>query len=136
MTIKRPMNIYSQKGCVWRSQDDGGCIFCSIPYYDLRLREPKLVWDEISFLVEKYQTDLIWDPSDNLIGDKEWFKGFCAAKPKALDIRYTNYVDAKGIDEEVAAEALLKIKQLHTLKLDGLHVFAASGVLRRSRVLC
>ena len=96
------MNICSQKGCVWRCQEEGGCIFCSIPYYDLRLRDPKLVWDEISFLAEKYQTDFIWDPSDNLIGDKEWFKSFCAAKPKTLDIHYTNYVDAKGIDDEVA----------------------------------
>ncbi|MHC4573579.1 MAG: B12-binding domain-containing radical SAM protein [Planctomycetota bacterium] len=100
--FRRPMNIYSQKGCVWRSQEDGGCIFCSIPYYDLRLRDPELVWDEISFLVEKYRTDFIWDPSDNLIGDKDWFKSFCAVKPKALNIHYTNYVDAKGIDEEVA----------------------------------
>jgi radical SAM superfamily enzyme YgiQ (UPF0313 family) len=100
--FQRPMNICSQKGCVWRCQEEGGCIFCSIPYYDLRLRDPKLVWDEISFLVEKYRTDFIWDPSDNLIGDKEWFKSFCAAKPKTLDIHYTNYVDAKGIDEEIA----------------------------------
>jgi len=33
---------------------------------------------------------------------KEWFKAFCAAKPNGLKIHYTNYVDAKGIDEEVA----------------------------------
>jgi len=98
----RPTNIYSQKGCIWRAQEEGGCIFCSIPYYDLRFRDPKLIWDEISFLVEKYQVDFIWDPSDNLIGDKEWFKSFCAAKPKKLKIHYTNYVDAKGIDDEVA----------------------------------
>lgn len=100
--FKRPMNIYSQKGCVWRSQKDGGCLFCSIPYYDYRLRDPALVWKEISYLVERYQTDFIWDPSDNLVGDKEWFKRFCQAKPKDLRIHYTNYVDAKGIDEEVA----------------------------------
>jgi radical SAM superfamily enzyme YgiQ (UPF0313 family) len=96
------MNIYSQKGCMWRSQEDGGCIFCSVPYYDLRLREPKLVWHEISSLVDKYQADFIWDPSDNLVGDKEWFKAFCIAKPKGLKIHYTNYVDAENIDEDVA----------------------------------
>jgi radical SAM superfamily enzyme YgiQ (UPF0313 family) len=99
---KRPMNIYSHKGCMWRSQPDGGCVFCSVPYYDLRLRNPGLVWEEISLLVEKYQADFIWDPSDNLVGDKEWFKAFCAAKPKGLDISYTNYVDAEAIDEETA----------------------------------
>ena len=97
----RPMNIYSQKGCMWRSQEEGGCVFCSVPYYDLRLRDPKLVWDEIVLLVEKYQADFIWDPSDNLVGDKEWFKAFCAAKPKGLNIHYTNYVDAEDINEEV-----------------------------------
>ncbi len=100
--FKRPVNIYSQKGCIWRSQVEGGCMFCSIPYYDLRLREPKLVWDEISSLVEKYQADFFWDPSDNLVGDKEWFQAFCAAKPTNLKIHYTNYADAKGIDEEIA----------------------------------
>ena len=100
--FKRPINICSQKGCVWRAEEEGGCIFCSIPYYDLRLREPKLVWDEILYLVGKYQADFIWDPSDNFVGDKEWFKAFCAAKPNGLKIHYTNYVDAKGIDEEVA----------------------------------
>jgi radical SAM superfamily enzyme YgiQ (UPF0313 family) len=98
----RPMNIYSQKGCIWRAQEGGGCVFCSIPYRDLRLRAPKLVWEEIASLVHKYQADFIWDSSDNLVGDKEWFKAFCAAKPKGLKIHYTNYVDAKGIDEEVA----------------------------------
>ncbi len=100
--FKRPMNIYSQKGCMWRSQEEGGCVFCSVPYYKLQLREPKLVWNEISSLVEKYQADFIWDPSDNLVGDKEWFKAFCAAKPNGLKIPYTNYVDAENIDEETA----------------------------------
>lgn len=100
--FKRPMNIYSQKGCMWRSQEEGGCVFCSVPYYDLRLRKPVLVWNEISSLVEKYQADFIWDPSDNLVGDKEWFKAFCAAKPKGLKISYTNYVNSENIDEETA----------------------------------
>jgi len=100
--FERPMNIYSQKGCMWRSQEEGGCVFCSVPYYDLRLRDPRLVWNEISTLVEKYQADFIWDPSDNLVGDKAWFKAFCEAKPKALKIHYTNYADAEDIDEEVA----------------------------------
>jgi radical SAM superfamily enzyme YgiQ (UPF0313 family) len=100
--FKRPMNIYSQKGCMWRSKEEGGCIFCSVPYYNLRLRKPKLVWDEISSLVEKYRADFIWDPSDNLVGDKEWFKAFCKAKPNGLKISYTNYVDAEDIDEDTA----------------------------------
>lgn len=100
--FKRPANIYSQKGCVWRAQEDGGCIFCSIPYNDLRLRDPHRVWKEISDLRNNHQVDFIWDPSDNLIGDKEWFKSFCSAKPKNLKIHFTNYVDAKGLDDEVA----------------------------------
>jgi len=100
--FKRPMNIYSQKGCMWRSMKEGGCVFCSVPYYNLRLRKPELVWDEISSLVEKYQADFIWDPSDNLVGDKDWFRTFCASKPKGLKIPYTNYVDAENIDEETA----------------------------------
>jgi len=57
--FERPMNIYSQKGCIWRSQEEGGCVFCSIPDYGLRLRHPKRVWDEISYLVKRYQADFI-----------------------------------------------------------------------------
>jgi radical SAM superfamily enzyme YgiQ (UPF0313 family) len=87
---------------MWRSQENGGCVFCSIPYYDLRHRNPKLVWDEISYLIKKYKVDFIWDPSDNLVGDKDWFRSFCAIKPKKLDIHYTNYVDAEDVDEETA----------------------------------
>ncbi len=100
--FKRPVNIYSQKGCIWRSQQEGGCVFCSIPYYDLRLRNRKLVWNEISSLVNKYQADFIWDTSDNFVGDKLWFKSFCNSRPDGLKINYTVYVDAKSIDEEVA----------------------------------
>ena len=99
--FRRPTNICSQKGCIWRSQPDGGCIFCSIPYYDLRVRDPGLVWDEIRYLIDTFGADFIWDPSDNLVGDKEWFRQFCAAKPVGLDVHYTNYVDAMAVDEEV-----------------------------------
>jgi radical SAM superfamily enzyme YgiQ (UPF0313 family) len=100
--FQRPMNIYSQKGCIWRAQEGGGCVFCSIPDRDLRLRSPKLVWAEIASLVERYGADFIWDACDNLVGDREWFRAFCAARPRALKVHYTNYVDAKAVDEEVA----------------------------------
>jgi len=100
--FKRPVNICSQKGCIWRSQEEGGCVFCSIPYYDLRLRDPRLVWTEISSMADKYKADFIWDPSDNFVGEKEWFREFCNAKPGKLDIHYTCYGDAKGIDDEIA----------------------------------
>ena len=60
--FRRPVNIHSQKGCIWRAQEEGGCVFCSIPYYDLRLRDPKLVWAEIASLVSGYRADFIWGP--------------------------------------------------------------------------
>jgi len=98
--FSRPMNICAQKGCIWRSQPEGGCVFCSIPYFNLRARAPEQVWDEIRLLVDIHGADFIWDPSDNLVGDKEWFRQFCAAKPADLNIPYTNYVDAVAVDEE------------------------------------
>jgi radical SAM superfamily enzyme YgiQ (UPF0313 family) len=98
----RPVNVYAQKGCVWRSQEGGGCVFCSIPYYGMRFRDPGHVWDEISSLVESYKADFVWFTSDNLAGDKEWFRAFCAARPNGLGIHYSSYVDAKSVDREVA----------------------------------
>ncbi len=100
--FKRPVNVYSQKGCMWRSRPEGGCVFCAIPCYNLRLRDPRLVWVEIAGLVDKFRADFIWDPSDNLVGDRKWFRSFCAAKPDKLKIHYTNYADAEDIDEETA----------------------------------
>jgi radical SAM superfamily enzyme YgiQ (UPF0313 family) len=98
--FQRPVNIYSQKGCVWRAKEEGGCIFCSIQDFGLRLRPPEKVWGEIQRLVEEYRVDFFWDVADNLVGDKKWFQRFADSKPKGLQIRYTNYVDAKAIDKE------------------------------------
>lgn len=100
--FKRPVNIYSQKGCVWRAEEESGCIFCSIQDLGLRQRPPDKVWAEIQRLVEEYRVDFIWDAADNFAGDKEWFQRFANSKPKGLQIRYTNYVDAKSIDRETA----------------------------------
>ena len=73
---KKPFVIYSQKGCYWRSKPKGGCIFCSLMYKELRLRNPKNVWHEIDRLVSDYSVDYIWDVSDSLLSDKNWFKEF------------------------------------------------------------
>ncbi|MBU2264659.1 B12-binding domain-containing radical SAM protein, partial [Patescibacteria group bacterium] len=73
---RKPFMIYSQKGCYWRSASSGGCVFCSIMYNKLRLKSPKIIWNEIEMLVSDYGVDYIWDISDNFLSDKEWFKEF------------------------------------------------------------
>jgi len=73
---KNPFVIYSQKGCAWRDKPNGGCIFCSLMYKKLRLRNVENVWREIDKLVFNYGVDYIWDVSDSFLSDKNWFEEF------------------------------------------------------------
>jgi len=101
--FEKPANIISQRGCIWRAQPRGGCVFCSIPYKRLRSRDPGLIWAEVRQLVDRWGVDILWDPSDNLVGDKAWFRRLCAAKPPGLDVAWANYVDARAMDEQTGA---------------------------------
>lgn len=106
--FSRPTNMYSQKGCAWRASEGGGCYFCSIHDRGLRTRAPKQVWEERKQLVDKYNVNYIWDPSDNFLADPEWFKEFVAVKPEGFDVPFSNYIRIDSVNEDVA-KALSKI---------------------------
>jgi radical SAM superfamily enzyme YgiQ (UPF0313 family) len=75
--FKRPINIYTQRGCAWREQSKRGCVFCSRMELNLRLRDPKLVVKEIKSLIKEHKVDCLREFSDDFLGaGPQWMKEF------------------------------------------------------------
>lgn len=100
--FSRPTNMYSQKGCSWRATEGGGCYFCSIHDRGLRGRDPKQVWEERQMLVNKYNVNYIWDPSDNFAADPKWFQEFYETKPKNFSVPFSNYIRIDSVNNDTA----------------------------------
>ncbi|MBS5933884.1 MAG: B12-binding domain-containing radical SAM protein [Clostridiales bacterium] len=98
----RPTNMYSLKGCSWRAQEGGGCYFCSIHDKGLRSRLPQQIWEERKMLVDKYDVNYIWDPSDNFIADPQWFQELYDCRPKDFFVPFSNYIRIDFVTKERA----------------------------------
>jgi len=99
LPYKKPIAIYSQKGCPWRDKT-GGCVFCGRMDKGFRMRSPKQVWEEIEYLVKSYEVDLVWDVADCFTTSKDWLSAFLASKPKHLNPLFMVFARADELDEE------------------------------------
>lgn len=86
----------------------GGCIFCAISDYKLRLRNPENVWREVRCLVEDYGIEFIWDTADDIAQNKDWFEEYCQCKPKNLEVYFSYYISAQNVNEEIVKK-LVKV---------------------------
>ncbi len=89
--VDKPTLVYSHKGCCYADQASGGvnCIFCSRVTPVWRFKDASRIWEEISWLVDKYGVNMVWDTSDAFMHNKDWFLKFCEEKmenPKLKDI--------------------------------------------------
>ncbi len=112
LPYKRPMAIFSQRGCRWRVAT-GGCLFCSRADNFFALREPADVWKEVALLVDVYGADLIWDFSDSVLSDRDWFCQFAASKPQTLNPLFYVY----GRADEITPECVEKLKSINAYQL-------------------
>lgn len=94
--FKKALPFYSRKGCPWRDKT-GGCIFCRNDGIPTRTKSPRVVWDEIIYLYEKYQVDLFWDVSDTITSDVEWLNTFTKLKPD-IPVSFLFYSRADAIN--------------------------------------
>jgi len=94
--FKGALPFYSRKGCSWRD-NTGGCIFCRNDGMPTRTKSPRVVWDEIIYLHEKYQVDLFWDVSDTVTSDIEWLNIFAKSKPD-IPVSFLFYSRADSIN--------------------------------------
>jgi len=86
--------MVSSRGCPW------GCNFCTIPAYyrqlNYRIRNPKLVVDEMEFLWSKYKPDELYFDDDNFAINENHVRGICKELIKRkLKINWNCMVDAK-----------------------------------------
>ena len=101
ISFERPLSLYSSKGCSWRDKT-GGCVFCARLERDVRFRSISEIWSEIRGLKEQYNTDYIWDISDDNLNSPKWFKSFVDQRPDDLsDISFLIYSRVNRIKEDI-----------------------------------
>ena len=109
---KQPGTIYSQRGCCWRSTPNGGCIFCAIPEYSIRLRKPESFWREVEYLHEK-GFDFLYDISDDIGAYKRWLRNLVKTKDPKLKMGFMHFLSANHTTNDVV-EMLLEIGSVET----------------------
>jgi len=99
----RMVNIYTQKGCRWKVTPGGRCLFCSLTDSIVRLRSPEIIWQEIKYLRERYDAEIVWDGVDRFLNSQEWFEEFYqrsfsffpSKRPKLIVCLRTNEINEK-----------------------------------------
>jgi anaerobic magnesium-protoporphyrin IX monomethyl ester cyclase len=97
------INLNTMRGCPY------SCKWCSRAVYgsSYRRRSPKLVADEIQYLRENYDFDMIWFVDDVFTINHKWLREFVAAmKERQLIVPYEIITRADRLNEE--AVQLLK----------------------------
>lgn len=79
----KPISVIGIRGCAFAERRNKRCTFCAMPLSNrLRPRAPQNFWDEIGWLVNQYQVDLIWDHSDSLLGVPTWLSEVAENRPR------------------------------------------------------
>lgn len=119
--FKGSLAVYSRKGCVWREQTNGGCVFCMIPHRGMRFKSPKKLWDEIEHFYKEYGVDYFWEVSDTFTEDDQWLNEFLKTRPINLEnIAFHIYGRPNHITSRLA-------KQLIELNVFEVFIGAESG---------
>lgn len=130
--FRRGGTFCSHRGCRWRSQSHGGCVFCAIPDISWRKKHPIDIWREVEYL-ENLGFEFLYDVSDDIVADLAWLKELDRLKPRTK-VHFLHYLGAKHTTEE-SIEALLNIgtvqvftgfESLDPTCLDNMHKEASS----------
>lgn len=95
---KSTLNISTQRGCPYT------CQWCSTAVYgqSYRRRTPKLVVDEIEYLIKTYQPDALWFVDDVFTVSHKWIEAFHAEMQKRrLSIPFECITRAERLNETV-----------------------------------
>lgn len=80
---KRPFSIIGIRGCAYAQRSRRRCTFCAMPPSNhLLCRNSKYFWEEITWIGNRFQADLIWDHSDSLLGSPAWLAKTAETRPK------------------------------------------------------
>ncbi len=105
--FKRGMTIVSRKGCAWKSRS-GGCIFCNRMNEKIsNIKNPRLFWEEVIYLVNHYNIDFLWDVRDDFLEDRDWLEDLAAFRPPidtlGKNFRLKVYARIDNINDEAVA---------------------------------
>jgi radical SAM superfamily enzyme YgiQ (UPF0313 family) len=103
--------LVAVRGCIKR-EESGPCSFCSITD-KLKVADPKLFWEQVSLVAEKYGASRFWETGDDfIVGD--YPQRILAARPNHLsDVKLRMYTSPDRINREV----LRTLKELNTEEL-------------------
>jgi len=124
----RYLNIYSQKGCRWREKT-GGCIFCNSFENRLRLRNPKVVAQEIIDLISKYNLNAVRIEGEDFLADEQWLKTFVKFyQPylRKLNI-YISYLPFLSISARADRISLKIVRRLKKINVKSIFIGFESG---------
>lgn len=108
--FERAGTIYAHRGCRWRAELHGGCVFCAIPDHTWRLRTSENFWQEVQQLAES-GFEFLYDISDDIAADKDWLRELRRTRPP-VRMCFRHYLSTKNTDEETI-ETLLEIGSVH-----------------------
>jgi len=125
--FKKSLAIYSRKGCMWREQSNGGCVFCMIPHQGIRYRNQNDIWKEI-ISYQDLGIDHAWDVCDTFTENDRWIKEFIDSRPLNCSVKFQIYGRPNHITNRMAM-------QLRELGVYEVFIGAESGddeILRNS----
>lgn len=105
--------FYSRKGCKWRSDTNGGCVFCMIPHIGVEEKRCNNIWKEIKYFNEQYGVDYFWDVCDNFIENEKWIDSFIETKPENIDVAFQIYSRPNNVTSQIAS----KLKRLNVYEV-------------------
>lgn len=82
------------------------CVFCAVPYSQVRYKSPTRVWNELNDLVRTFRADYIYETSDSLCGNISWLEQL--AEAKSVDLSFEIFSRADEITPR-SVELLKKI---------------------------
>lgn len=92
------ISVSTMRGCPYT------CKWCSRAVYGLsyRRRSPKLVVDEIAWIQENYNVDMLWFVDDVFTVSHKWLRDFCdELKRRNITVKYEIITRADRMNEEV-----------------------------------
>lgn len=73
------LRLYSHKGCSNRNKING-CVFCGRADFSIRYKSAEVFWFEIERLINKYNTDYIFDVGDDFLSNIDWLNKIVETK--------------------------------------------------------
>lgn len=124
----RPFSVIGVRGCAYANREHSRCSICAMPLgIRLRCRAPQHFWAEISWAVQHYGVDLVWEHSDSFLGIRPWLAKLAKIRPQGTPPIWC-YGRADEIDEST-------IKSISKIGVEHIYIGVECGSDQRLRLV-